>query len=67
MNGLKKYYSQLLKDCQSVNNLTALNPDVINNPAIYSILASKYHKANELGIHINLEVFLDLTTLTTNI
>ncbi len=67
MNGLKKYYSQLLKDCQSVNNLTALNPDVINNPAIYSILASKYHKANELGIQINLEVFLDLTTLTTNI
>lgn len=67
LEGLKKYYSQLLKDCQGVNNLTALSPDVINNPAIYSILASKYHKANELGIQINLEVFLDLTQLTTHI
>lgn len=67
MDGLKKYYSQLLKDCQGVNNLTALSPDVINNPPIYSILASKYHKANELGIQITLEVFLDLTELTTHI
>lgn len=67
MDGLKKYYSQLLKDCQSVNNLTTLSPDVINNPAIYSILASKYHKADELGIQINLEVFLDLSKLTTHI
>lgn len=67
LEGLKKYYSQLLKDCQGVNNLTALSPDVINNPAIYSILASKYHKANELGIQINLEVFLDLSKLNTHI
>lgn len=67
MDGLKKYYYQLLKDCQGVNNLTALSPDVINNPAIYSILASKYHKANELGIQMTLEVFLDLTQLTTHI
>ncbi len=67
MEGLKKYYSQLLNDCQGVNNLTALSPDVINNPAIYSILASKYHKANELGIQITLEVCFDLTQLSTHI
>ena len=55
IDGLKKYYSQLLEDCQRVNNLTSLNPSVINNPAIYSILASKYYKADELGIKIDLE------------
>ena len=67
MEGLKKYYSQLLDDCQRVNNLTTLSPEVINNPAIYSILASKYHKADELGIKINLEIFLDLNTLKVKI
>lgn len=67
MEGLKSYYSQLLADCQRVNNLTTLSPEVINNPAIYSILASKYYKADELGIKINLEIFLDLNTLKIKI
>lgn len=67
MPGLKNYYSQLLDDCQRVNNLTTLSPEVINNPAIYSLLASKYHKADELGIKINLEIFLDLNTLNIKI
>lgn len=63
MQGLEQYYSELLEDLQRVNNLATLSPEVINNPAIYSILASKYHKADELGIDINLEVFLDLNSL----
>lgn len=67
MDGLKKYYSQLFDDCQRVNNLTTLSPEVINNPAIYSLLASKYHKADELGIKIDLEVFLDLNTLKVKV
>lgn len=67
MDGLKTYYSQLLDDCQKVNNLYTLSPDVINNPAIYSLLTSKYHKADELGIKINLEVFLNLNELNMKI
>ncbi|MDO5555267.1 MAG: GHKL domain-containing protein [Clostridia bacterium] len=63
MNGLKNYYSDLMTDCQKVNNLAILNPELINNPAIYSLLTSKYHKAEELNIKINFEVFLDLKTL----
>lgn len=63
MDGLKDYYSDLMSDCQKANNLAILNPELINNPAIYSLLTSKYHKAEELGIKINFEIFLDLTTL----
>lgn len=67
IEGLKVYYSQLLGDCQKVNNLSTLSPDVINNPPIYSILTSKYHTADELGIKINLEVFLNLNTINMKI
>lgn len=67
IDGLSIYYSQLLKDCQKVNNLSALSPDVINNAAVYGILASKYLKGDELGIDINLDVFLDLNTLNMKI
>lgn len=61
--GLEKYYHQLLQDCNRVNNLTALSPTVINNPAIYNVMASKYHRADENGIQINLGIFMDLNDL----
>lgn len=67
MEGLKEYYSQVLDDCQRVNNLALLSPDVINNPAIYSLITSKYHKAMEYGIKIDLEVFMDLTNINMKI
>lgn len=67
MEGLRTYYSQLLGDCQKVNNLSTLSPDVINEPAIYNLLTTKYHLADEKGISIQLEVFLDLTELNMKI
>ena len=66
MEGLKKYYSKLVEDCHQVNNLTALSPSVVNNPAVYNVLAHKYHTADELGIKINLDVFMDLNELNIN-
>ena len=63
MNGLKKYYKQLLQDCNQVSNLGSLNPEVVNSPAVYSILANKYYKADSLGIKINLESFIDFNNL----
>ena len=63
MEGLKSYYNDLLEDCQISNNLSILNPELINNPAIYSLLADKYYKAENLGIKLNLEVMADLSNL----
>lgn len=67
MEGLKKYYYQLEEDCQRVNNIAALNPNVINNPGIYNLLNTKYHEADEKNIKINLEFFLDLNTVNIKI
>ena len=63
LEGLRVYYRQLLQDCGRTNNLTALNPEVINNPAIYNVLANKYHKADEIGVQINLGIFIDLNEI----
>lgn len=63
MDGLEKYYKQLLQDCNQVNNLSSLSPDSINNPAVYTVLANKYYKADSLGIKINLETFVDFNSL----
>lgn len=63
VEGLKKYYTQLMKDYKQLDNLATLNPSIVNNHAIYNVLATKYHRANQLGIKINLEIFIDLNSL----
>ena len=63
MEGLKRYYNQLLEECHKTNNLYALSPDVINHPAIYHMLATKYYEANQKNVQINLDVFLDLNEI----
>jgi len=67
MDGLSKYYYQIQKDVTKINNLGALNPDSINNPAVFTLIASKYSKALEFGIEMNINVFLDLNSLNMKI
>ena len=63
IDGLKLYYNGLLEDCQKINNLSLLNPELINNPAIYSLLTFKYYKSDEIGIKMNLDIFNNLKDL----
>lgn len=63
IEGLKKYYNQLLEECHKTNNLYALSPAVINHPAIYHLLATKYYEADQKNIQIHLDVFLDLNEI----
>ena len=67
MDGLAKYYSEIQKDIAKVNNLGALDPAVINHPAIFTLLASKYNKATEEQITMNINCFLDLNDLNMKI
>lgn len=63
IDGLKAYYKDLLEECQINNNLAVLNPELINNPVIYTLLSEKYSVADEMGIKLNLEVLTDLSNL----
>ncbi len=63
IKGLKKYYNGLLEECNKTNNLYALSPKVINHPAIYHLLATKYFEADKLDVQINLNVFLNLNEI----
>ncbi len=67
IDGLEKYYDKILDECHINNNLSTLNPKIINNPAVYNILATKYYKADALEININLQVFINLNDLKLNI
>lgn len=63
MEGLKKYYNGLRKDCVRVNNSELLNPNIINNSGIYNLIVCKQIKATQLKVNISLEVFFDFNHL----
>ncbi len=67
MEGLKQYYLQLEDDCQRVNNLYILNPEVVNNDGIYNLLTKKYYEADSKDIKVNITFLLDLSKLNMKI
>ena len=66
MTGLKEYFEDVKKDCKITNNLSIINPRIINDPGIYSLLNNKYFKATSLGISFDIEFFLNLSNLKIN-
>jgi len=67
MDGLKNYFYDVKKDCKITNNLSILNPRIINNPGIYSLLNNKYFQATSCGINFEIEFFIDLNKLEINL
>ncbi|MBP3503232.1 MAG: GHKL domain-containing protein [Clostridia bacterium] len=67
MDGLKTYYKNLFDDCKQTNNLNILNPEVINNSSIYSLLTNKYYLASEKGVKMTFDIFTDLSNINFNI
>ena len=63
---LRKFLEEVKEDCMITKNLSILNPRVINNPGIYSLLNNKYFKATNAGIKFDLDFLLDLDTLQVN-
>lgn len=65
--GLREYYKQLQIDCEDIKSLEMLNPTTIDNPAVYSLLTAKYHKATNLGIEMKIHISLKLEDLNMKI
>lgn len=56
IKGIRKMSKAILQDCATVNKMGILDPKVINNSAIYSIVTSKYYLAKEQNLTMNIEV-----------
>ncbi len=59
MPGLKEYYKGINNECNNVNTLSILSPNLINDPALYCLITSKYHLAETLGIKFNINLLIN--------
>lgn len=63
IDGIKQMSKALIKECKEVNNMGILDPKVINNSAVYSIITNKYYLAEEYGISMEVEIMIDFNQL----
>lgn len=60
---IKTMCDTMLDECVEVNEMGILDPNIINDPGVYSILTTKYYMAQEIYIKMNIEVMTDLTKM----
>lgn len=66
IENFKTYFESVKKDCKIISNLSMLDPGIINNHGIYSLLNNKYHKALDLDVYLEIKVFADLENPNVN-
>lgn len=64
ITSLQTYFGSLAKECNHVNIIEFLNNRVKENPAIISILLSKYRVAENKNVSMNIEILFNLSSLT---
>ena len=62
-DALKAFYSEIMREYKSVNICSFLNPNTVNESAIYNILCTKYYIAKKYGIEVELKIRMDFTKL----
>ncbi|MBP3502194.1 MAG: GHKL domain-containing protein [Clostridia bacterium] len=63
VEGIKLMSESILKECKEVNNMGLLDPKIINNSAVYSIITNKYYLAQENNIAMNVEIMINFQEL----
>lgn len=60
---LKKYYDKLIPECFCINNLHQFHSQLMQNPALYSIISDKYNLAEQNNIKMTLNISTNLNNL----
>lgn len=59
LDGIKRMSQTLVNECKEINNMALLDPNIIKNPAIYSIITNKFYIASQEDIQLNIEIAMD--------
>lgn len=60
---LQEHINSLLKECSNVNNLAVIDPKIINDPAIYGIVGSKYFAAEEKNVNFDFDIVTNIAEI----
>lgn len=61
IDSIKKMNKSILEECEEINNMEILNPDVIKDHGVYNILIRKYCLAKKENITMKFEILTDIS------
>lgn len=61
---LHEYIDVLLKEFSNVNNISAIDPKIFNEPAIYGVVGAKYFYATDHDITFELDITSDIKNIS---
>ncbi len=62
-NELENHMSSLIKDATKMSVTESINPNIINQPAIYGIVGTKYYLAGRKNIDFKIDVTKDIKSI----
>ena len=63
MDGLSKYFNEVLKEAKAITSLDSLSPDLFGSPSLFSLVAAKLETARKNGVTLNLKISTKLENL----
>lgn len=60
---LEKHMKNLTNEASNISAIESINPEIINQPAIYGIVGAKYFTANSKNIKFKLDVLTDISKI----
>ena len=60
---LNSYYNEIKSECDNLNSLSVLDPELIDDYAIYNLITNKYYKSLDMGISFEIHFLAKLSTL----
>lgn len=64
--GLEEHFKELYKESNSIATTESVNPSVINQPAVYAIVGSKYNTAMTKNIKFDVDVETNIKEINFN-
>lgn len=63
MEGLNNMYKSIIDEIEEIKGVQQLNYEIINNPAVFNLINSKYKIASNLEIKMDINVLNNISTL----
>lgn len=60
---LQEHIKSVIGECNDINNLSVINPEIFNDPAIYGIVGAKYFMAIEKDIKFELDIATNIAEI----
>ncbi len=61
---MQEHISKLIAECNNLNSLSVISPEIFNEPAIYGIVGAKYFTATDKDIKFEFDIISDIKSIS---